>query len=940
MELDARLEGWLYIAFELGSGYPPSSLVWHRRYCVLEPNLKKFYVLKDEQSAQSVSNSAVVRLDDDCKNDTDTREEVFDKPLDEVFDAGTTLTQITQYRISKRIKSSGVRLSTRNTSINNSINGGRCMRMRSHEKAVSVLGIHRSQSLILLNRSASEKAVNILGIDRTMSCIDESPVTEKAGAILGINRAQSVQINGTDNKSEHTDPHHNQANPMVWTVYLGSDSPPLIRVVHQSLSGREHTFCVETKKRSFYLACRSDLELNRWIDSLQHVVDPMKEERVQLDQSLTVWIVEAKHLPKKRYFVELYLDNMFCCRTVTKPVKEMLFWGENFKFWDLRQFQKLKIVLRRENKNKKACVIGETEIHVKDLTLGLEHEHWYNLSNLTQKQTGHHVKEPQIRLKLKLQILTILPLNFYESLLTFLASKSIDLCKVLEPHLNVRQKEDLANLLLHVLHDFQKARDFLEEIVMLDVEKTEDPSLLFRGNSIATKAVDLYMKLIGSKYLKNTLGLFIRDVYDNAQEFEIDTTRIVAGEDFVTNQQNMRMKVDKAWALILSSYPKFPPDLRELFSRIRRRCDNSGRSDLSKKLLSGSIFLRFFCPAIMSPSLFNLTDEYPDERISRCLIITAKVIQNLANFTKFGGKEEYMSFMNEFVETATPNMELFLSKISEPMETEFKTAEIYNSNIGHNLASLHSFLTEKIGLLSPEDRLRLETLPTILLELDERCENLPENSQFPLPEHHSVSVGGGGAESPVEDRRRKAGSLPAVSLSDSQRQDLKMRSFQNFRSEKCTEVYGYSSNTPSNSSPEVEQEGAPHRKDIQSVVDNSEATRRRSLPAVPEENTPIAIGLFPPGNQNLFRRFQHLIFSRQMSDPTSYMGVRRQKTEVPGAAPTEPQDPDNQLNLAMDKLGNLRRAIGTFLFTHTGRSPKSDDEVLEMLEALTVALKE
>lgn len=45
--------------------------------------------------------------------------------------------------------------------------------------------------------------------------------------------------------------------------------------------------------------------------------------------------------------------------------------------------------------------------------------------------------------------------------------RSIDLCKVLEPHLNVRQKEDLANLLLHVLHDFQKARDFLEEIVML-----------------------------------------------------------------------------------------------------------------------------------------------------------------------------------------------------------------------------------------------------------------------------------------------------------------------------------------------------------------------------------------------------------------------------------------------------------------------------------------
>jgi hypothetical protein len=41
----------------------------------------------------------------------------------------------------------------------------------------------------------------------------------------------------------------------------------------------------------------------------------------------------------------------------------------------------------------------------------------------------------------------------------------------------------------------------------------------------------------------------------------VDTTRIAAGEDFLTNQQNMRMKVDKAWALILSSYPKFPPGM-------------------------------------------------------------------------------------------------------------------------------------------------------------------------------------------------------------------------------------------------------------------------------------------------------------------------------------------------------------------------------------------
>ena len=50
-------------------------------------------------------------------------------------------------------------------------------------------------------------------------CFSESTVTEKAGAILGINRAQSVQINnGVDSKSEnHQD---NTVNPMVSITFL------------------------------------------------------------------------------------------------------------------------------------------------------------------------------------------------------------------------------------------------------------------------------------------------------------------------------------------------------------------------------------------------------------------------------------------------------------------------------------------------------------------------------------------------------------------------------------------------------------------------------------------------------------------------------------------------------------------------------------------------
>ena len=75
------------------------------------------------------------------------------------------------------------------------------------------------------------------------------------------------------------------ACPQVWTVYLGTDCPPSVRIVHQSLSGREHTFCLETSKRSVYLVCRSDLELNRWID--RFVLKPCCRVTVCCDLSFT-----------------------------------------------------------------------------------------------------------------------------------------------------------------------------------------------------------------------------------------------------------------------------------------------------------------------------------------------------------------------------------------------------------------------------------------------------------------------------------------------------------------------------------------------------------------------------------------------------------------------------------------------------------------------------
>lgn len=90
--------------------------------------------------------------------------------------------------------------------------------------------------------------------------------------------------------------------------------------------------------------------------------------------------------------------------------------------------------------------------------------------------------------------------------------------------------------------------------------------------------------------------------------------------------------------------------------------------------VSGFIFLRFFCPAILNPKLFGLWPEISDNPVaSRTLTLVAKIIQNLANLSDFKGKEPHMEFVNPWISFNMDTMKTCIMHFSDTTLAENTT---------------------------------------------------------------------------------------------------------------------------------------------------------------------------------------------------------------------------------------------------------------------------
>ncbi|EFC41685.1 hypothetical protein NAEGRDRAFT_80615 [Naegleria gruberi] len=248
----------------------------------------------------------------------------------------------------------------------------------------------------------------------------------------------------------------------------------------------------------------------------------------------------------------------------------------------------------------------------------------------------------------------------------------------------------LAKILLDIANATNRSQQLIKELIYFEISKYQHmPTTIFRSNSLASKALGLYVRDVGYQYLKNTIGTLCDDLIVDAKSLEIDPKALEEEKDPEKKlQQNIERLTEwsaKFLDRMMSAdvIDKMPKELR-LIARFIGQVSDSLQLD-TPVLIGGYIMLRFFNPAIATPDAMNLTTKKKTKVSQRNFILITKVIQNLANNVLFGNKERFMICMNDFLTQKKDIMREYLMSIIDYSEKVDESSELYTKDESGNL---------------------------------------------------------------------------------------------------------------------------------------------------------------------------------------------------------------------------------------------------------------
>ncbi|XP_073737184.1 rasGAP-activating-like protein 1 isoform X1 [Callorhinus ursinus] len=323
---------------------------------------------------------------------------------------------------------------------------------------------------------------------------------------------------------------------------------------------------------------------------------------------------------------------------------------------------------------------------------------WFRLLPFPRAEEDSGGTLGALRLKVRLIEDRILPSRYYQPLTELLMESVLGPAEedaasplaVLEELTLGDCRQDLATKLVKLFLGQGQAGPLLDYLTRREVTRTTDPNTLFRSNSLASKAMEQFMKLVGMPYLHEVLKPVINRVFEEKKYMELDPCKMDLGRTRrisfkgAPSEEHVR---DASLGLltgylgpiveaIVGSVGRCPLAMRLAFKQLHQCVEEhfpqAEHEDVKYLAISGFLFLRFFAPAILTPKLFDLRDQHADPQTSRSLLLLAKAVQSIGNLgQQLGqGKELWMAPLHPFLLQSISRVRHFLDRLVDVDEEE------------------------------------------------------------------------------------------------------------------------------------------------------------------------------------------------------------------------------------------------------------------------------
>ncbi|KAI8141679.1 hypothetical protein BJV82DRAFT_714889 [Fennellomyces sp. T-0311] len=299
-------------------------------------------------------------------------------------------------------------------------------------------------------------------------------------------------------------------------------------------------------------------------------------------------------------------------------------------------------------------------------------------------------------------------LDRYERLVDILTDESNDFsfAQLLCDSCSASKMDITARCLIQCFSSKKKIVKFLKIMIEKEIRNTDNEAELLRGTTITTRLLSYLAERVGTEYIQRTLHpVFLKlskQELPKESSYELNPSRFKKREDMAQNMANVSYAADLILDAICASAEYAPRAIREICHCISV-CANARFPEAKYKSVGAFIFLRFFCPAIVSPESTHFRVKI-SAALYRGLLIAGKISQNLANNVLFGDKESYMFPLNDLLTRNIYRVTRFLREMSrKPPSTSEADAE--NEFAGEPLNSsdytlLHNVLFDTIHTMT------------------------------------------------------------------------------------------------------------------------------------------------------------------------------------------------------------------------------------------------